>query len=172
MNKKKKKDTVGGVSSKLIQKEPYSRDPIELEREMHKEYENNIFRCIENNKNKFLGDFYLVVITKKEPLMPNVLRNYYFTRHSCPTPDYDQTLYRYNKSHESIELLWVIPSRQACNLLKDHSLEVVPEERELLNFVLDFADGTLMKIAKHLNKEESNGRRNQRTSVGKYNTDC
>lgn len=153
-----KKDTVGKISLELMQKEPDTRNAIELEREMHTEYEKNIYDCIENNKNKFHGNFFIVVITKMEPLMKNVLRNYFFARHSCPTPDYDQTLYYYNKDQESIEFLWVIPSRDACKLLKEYALEVVPEEKGLLKFVLDFADGTLMNITKKLNKEEIHGR--------------
>jgi|SRR5690606_9888844 len=149
-----KKETVGSAAYRLLQQEPDDTDAIELEREMHKEYEQNIFACIERHKNTLFGDFYVVVITKKEPLMKNVLRQYYCARQSCPTPDYDQTVYRYNRFHESIDFLWVIPSRETCFFLKNNALTIVPEQRDLCNFVLDFEDGTLMKLAKRLNNEE------------------
>ena len=64
-----KRDTVGKISSELLQKEPETRDPIELQREIHKEYEKNIIDCIRRHENLYTGDFYLEVITKKERLM-------------------------------------------------------------------------------------------------------
>ena len=120
---------------------------------MHKDYEKNIFECVTTHKKVFFTDFYIVVLTKKERLMKNVIRNYFLARHSCPTPDYGQTVYRYNRKKDIINFMWVIPSKDSCYLLKDNALEVVPEERELLKYVLDFADGTLMKWAKKLNNE-------------------
>jgi hypothetical protein len=148
-----KKETVGKIAYDLMQKEPDSRDPIEIEREVHKNYEAQIIACIEDGKKYYTEDFYIIVITKKERLMHNVLRNYFFHRQSCPTPDYDQTVYKYTISTENIEFLWVIPSKDTCILLKQNALEVVPEERQLLKYVLDFADGTLYKLSKKLNGE-------------------
>lgn len=36
-----KRETVGKLATDLSKKEPDTRDPIELEREMHKDYEKN-----------------------------------------------------------------------------------------------------------------------------------
>lgn len=153
-----KRDTVGKYSLDLLQKEPDSRDPVELEREMHKEYEQNIFECIERCTKEFntpIGSwFYIVVITKREPLMPNVLRHYFFGRKSCPTPDYDQAVYAYDPHENRIDFLWVIPSRDAAHHLKENALTVADEERDLLKFVMLFADGTLYEMAKKLNGEQ------------------
>lgn len=148
-----KKITVGAQALALQQQEAPTRDPIELQREMHKDYEEEFYACLEKGKASYLGSFYIVVLTKKEQLLSNVLRNYFFTRISCPTPDYDQTVYYYNHEHESIEFLWVIPSRDTCVMLKKHALEVVPEERWLRDFVLQFADGALYNLARKLNHE-------------------
>jgi len=148
-----KREKLGKISSDLILKTPDSLDPIEIEKTLHKDYENNVFECINSSKKAFTGDFYVVVITKKERLMQNVIRHYFFSRASCPTPDYDQTVYKFNSENQEIELLWTIPSRDASFYLKDHSAEVVPSEWGLLDFVLKFADGTLFKMAKKLNNE-------------------
>lgn len=145
--------TVGKIASDLLQKEPDSFSPIENMREQLTEYENNLFECIKRYKNSFPFNFFVVVITKKERLMPNVLRNYFYARASCPTPDYDQIVYHYLHGDEALHFLWVIPSRDTCLLLKENALEVPQSERQLLDFVLDFSDGSLFKLAKKLNGE-------------------
>ena len=86
--------------------------------------------------------------------MQNVLRHYYFSRHSCPTPDYDQTVYQYHREKEDIEFLWVIPSKEACLTFMEQASSIAPEEWGLLHYVLKFADGTLFKLAKQLNNEK------------------
>lgn len=149
------KKTVGSLSSELIQKTPESTDPIELERAMQEDYMSNLLATTsEFAKNNPHRNFYVVVITKNEKLMPNVFRNYFYARFSCPTPDYDQSVYAYDCKKEDLYYLWTIPTREVCHHLKNNSLEVVPEERGLLQFVLEFADGTLFNVAKTLNGEE------------------
>ena len=117
-----KRETVGKISSELIEKAPESRDPIELQRAMTKEFIDELNKCV-------------IVITKRERLMPNVLRNYFFPRQSCPTPEYDQSVFRFNRSTGDLIYLWTVPSKDACYYLKDHMLEVVPEEQDLLKYV-------------------------------------
>lgn len=149
----KNKDTVGKVALDLLTKDPVEKSPIELEREMHTDYDKNIYECVDRGKKMFDGDFFVVIETKKERLLPNVLRNYFFPRHTCPTPNYDQTVYHYHHADQLVEFLWVIPSRDTCVLLKENALTIANEERQLLKFVLDFSDGTLFKLAKKLNGE-------------------
>jgi hypothetical protein len=147
------RETVGKYALKALEKEPVSRDPIEIERMLHQDYDKNMFECLDRCKKEFDGDFYIVVITKKEPLMQNVLRHYFFGRISCPTPDYDQTVYKFSRATEVIEFIWVVPSRECCLTLRENVAEVAPAEYPLLDFVLKFADGTLFKLAKQLNGE-------------------
>lgn len=147
------RDTIGKISTDLLLKTPDSRDPIELQREMQKDYEKNIFECIDTHKKSFPGDFYIEVVTKKERLMSNVLRNYFFGTLACPTPTYDQTLYKYHRSEEWLEFLWVLPAKDICEMLTFNALEVPESERELLNFVLSLNDGSLLQKARTLNGE-------------------
>ena len=151
------KITVGAVAREFLLKaaqEKHQKSPIELEREMHSDYEWNLHQCVESSKKTYDGDFFAIVITKKEPLMQNVLRNYFFARSSCPTPDYDQAVYHYHRASDHLEFLWVIPSRDTSHLLRENALLVAPEERELLRFVLDFSDGSLALLSKKLNGEK------------------
>jgi hypothetical protein len=149
----KKRPTVGKLVYDEMQKTPETYDPVEVEREVHKEYEDQIMQAVVDGKKKHLSDFYVVVETKKERLMHNVVRNYFFTRISCPTPIYDQTVYKYSKNSDKIEFLWVIPARDICNIMKTYSHEVQDSNKELLQYVLDFYDNTLLKKSKRLNRE-------------------
>jgi hypothetical protein len=151
-----KRDTVGKISSDLLIKTPDSNDPIELELEMQKDYIKELLTTLSDSKNKFIGNFYIVVITKKERLMENVLRNYFFARQSCPTPDFDQSVYYFDRKKESLEYLWTVPSRDTIDILKENACEVDKSEWGLLKFVLQFCDGTLFKISKDRNGEAPN----------------
>jgi hypothetical protein len=154
-----KKKTIGSYVYDLLQKEPETRDPIELEREMQREYLEELISCVQRSKKDFKGDFFVVVLTKNERVFRNrVLRNIFFPRHSCPTPNYDQSVFKYNSADECLEYIWTIPSQDSCHHLLNNKHLVVKEEQELLRFVLDFADGTLMKRCMELNNEGDYGR--------------
>ena len=149
-----KAKTVGAVALDLQSKGPETRDPIELQRAMQEEYEKNLLECADRGK-KEIDDpvFYVVVDTKKERLLENVVRNYFYYRHSCPTPNYDQTVYQYKRADDEFVFLWTVPSRDTCHMFVENALMIAPEEKELLNFILDFRDGKLLVLAQKLNNE-------------------
>lgn len=151
-----KRETVGKVSSDLLLQQTSEISPIDLTSELLTDYEKNIEECINNLKaNDPTGDYYVVVITKKEPLMHNVLRNYFMGRRTCPTPDYDQTVYKWDGKRNQISFVWTIPSRDTCILLLQNKSKVAREEHGLLDFVIKFYEGTLFELAKKLNGEVS-----------------
>lgn len=149
------KNTVGAIAVDLMQQEAPTRNPIELEREMHKPYEQQVIDAVNRGKQELLGDFYIVVLTKKEPLLPNVLRNYFFARKSCPTPEYDQTVYSYDRAKDTLTYLWVVPSKDTCELFRANRAIIAQEEYGLLQNVLSFYDGSLFALAKKLNNERA-----------------
>jgi len=146
--------TVGAASLELSQKNHNSAYAIDYEREMHKDYENEVIKCINAHLKILSGDFFVVVIRKRERILENVYRNYFFARKSCPTPTYDQTVYKYHRKDDVIEFIWVVPDMETCTIFKDQWMDIAPEEKELLGFVLAFSDGTLDNLAKRLNNEE------------------
>ena len=154
--KKKTSKTVGKESLDLSQKAPETRDPIELQREMQKDYIDNLIKALDSFKKDCDGDIFIVVTTKKERLMANVIRNYFYGRKSCPTPTWDQSVYHYIAKKDHIKFLWTIPSKDTCILFKANILDIVPAERDLLNFILMFDDGSLLQLAKKLNNEQDN----------------
>lgn len=146
--------TVGAQALELMQKEPEVTTVIDQQRAMQENYLAELSACVadfeKKNKNK---DFFVCVLTKHEPLMPNVLRNYFVPRFTCPVPNYDQAVFRYHHKTGDLELIWSIPCREGCLYLKDNALLVPPDERDLLAMVLAFADGTLYMLSNKLNEE-------------------
>jgi len=149
-----KRNTVGKISSDLLLSKPGKISVVEQQREMTSDYMKHLLETVDRGQKKYPNDFFVEVITKTEPLMKNVLRNYFIDRLTCPTPNYDQAVFRYNNEAESVEFIWVIPSRDACFHLKNNAVEVHPDEKELLKCVLDFDDGTLFKMCKKFNNEK------------------
>jgi hypothetical protein len=149
-----KRETVGKIATDLAKNSvDNTHSAHEQMLECLTEWDKSLFACIDDYKKKCPGDFYIVVITKKERLLENVIRNYFMARLSCPTPDYDQTVYKVHRRDDSIEFMWTIPSKDTCLHIKQNVLAMDPEEQQLVKFVLDFADGTLFKLSKKLNNE-------------------
>lgn len=147
------KKTVGQLAVELGQNNNGSTDPIELQREMTKEYCDNVLQAALDGQKYYTKPYYVVVITKRERLLNNVIRSYYFHRGTCPTPDYDQAVFQFDPRRESFQEIWVIPDKETCHMLYENALQVQPEERQLLNYVLDFASGALFEKAITLNGE-------------------
>jgi len=153
--KEETRQTVGKLATDLIKKaDDYAITPNEATKGLLSEYEKNIDECVEIHKKKFGSDFFLVVLVKKEKTLKNVLRNYFFGRLSCPTPNYDQIVYKYDIKKDSLELIWVIPDRPACHYMIKNKLIVDKSQWELLSYVLKFKDGSLFTLAKNLNGEK------------------
>lgn len=163
--------TVGSIVSDLSQKQPDSLDPIEIQRATEKEYLDELVWCVEHAQKKVPcdpekkcpkgcedragldGNFFIEALTKKEKILANTLRNYFCARQSCPTPHFDQTVYRYNKEKEEVEFLWVVPDQETCEIFRENITKIVPNERALLKNVLEYYDGTLFRKAKEFNGE-------------------
>ena len=149
-----KRRTVGQEALDIFQKGTYEVSPVALQEQMLRDYYQNLIDCALNNRKVYNGRFFIVVLTKNERLMRNVFRNYFFARKTCPTPDYDQSVFRYDHANESIDYLWTIPSQDACHHLLDNASQVHKSERELLEFVAKFKRGELFRLAKKLNGEK------------------
>lgn len=149
-----KKDTVGSISTELLSNAfTDSHTPADQLEAQLKDYEHNIHMAILAGQKIYEGDFYIVVLTKVERLMKNVIRFYFFPRQSCPTPQHEQVVYRYHHETGDVEHLWVVPSLEASVTLVNEALMAHPDERQLLQFVLDFRDGTLLRQSMALNGE-------------------
>jgi hypothetical protein len=164
------KQTVGEIASKLQQSGSGSIDAREIQRASEQEYLDNLVWCVNHAKKKincltieghdfckerlpFEGSFFVAALVKKEKLLENVLRNYFVPTISCPTPHFDQTVYRYNHEKDDIEYVWTVPDQETCEIFKDNKNIIVPEEQGLLSMVLSYYDGSLFRLCRKLNGE-------------------
>ena len=128
--------------------------PEDIQKEADASYSRNCMDCMESGKKRYKGDFFVVVLSKTEPLSPSICRSSFLHRYSCPTPNYDQIVYHYKKSDDALTELWVIPGRDKCFELKNNALQAQIEKDPLLPHVLNFADGTLDRLMQKLNGEK------------------
>lgn len=149
-----KKETAGKIATDLMYKSDIPDHSVhEQMQEMLEGYEKNVIECIERGKKLFPQDFFIVAETKREKALKNIIRQYFIPRLSCPTPCYDNTVYKYHAKDEHLEFLWVLPDKEAHKYLRENALTVPSEYKELLKYVLDDADGTLLVKCMKLNEE-------------------
>lgn len=118
------------------------------------EWDQNIFELIEKTRKvEPSRHFYVCVTTKRELLAKNTIRNYFESKYACPTPQFEQVVYKVHKDSNDPRLLWVIPNQDACIYLKNNAAHVDPAEYELLQYVLDFSVGKLDQKAQIENGE-------------------
>lgn len=128
---------------------------LELAAQMKENFMPNVLDVVDKNYNKYPGDFYVVVAERTEKLFDKkAFRDQFFDTQDCPTPNYDQHVFRYNKQKGQLEHWWTIPDRDTCLYLLQHYKELPPEEHQLLSWVFQFATGQLHIIMKKLNGEK------------------
>lgn len=155
--KKKKQETVGKMSWEAQQKSNEKLNAIDLQRAMHEgntsedSFENQVRLAVERGKKELPADFYVVVLFRKERLMKGVIRQMFFPRISCPTPEYDQIVYHYFLKSDKLELLWVVPNKQSTWDLPLMQKELPEDQQELVQFAKDFNTGKLDKLCERLN---------------------
>jgi len=125
----------------------------ELSKEMNKDYMDTLIDTALKDKSKYEGNYYVVVLTKRERLIKRTIRNLFFTRQSCPSPSYEQTVYKFNPKDEILEFLWVVPSKSICEKMIQQRYFIELQSDPLLPYVVDFYTGELMYKAMELNKE-------------------
>lgn len=155
------KPTVGEASLKLRNQKQESFEPLELAEAMLKgksyedSYEYLINSTIKRAKEDeaIHGDFYVVVLFRGERATPNAIRNQYFYTQYCPTPQYDQTVYKHYKHSDELKFLWVVPSKPVCMMMNQIGYIPHTSEMELYKFVKAFMSRELDKICASYNNE-------------------
>lgn len=148
-----------GQASLSLQKNKDAHTPVDIQREVHKgthskksyeaEIQTTIKRALSDPNIK--NNFYIVVLLRKERTLSNVLRQQFFYRQTCPTPEYDQTVYQYHRHSGEIQYLWTIPDLMACTRLRHMKNYISDEQKLLFSMIEAFYSGDLDKLANKLN---------------------
>lgn len=132
----------------------FNQKLLEVMEDGKKVYEGDFFIGIDRIHNKALSTWFINPETGETE--PDIVAIGYQRRHTkeCPTPRYDLTVYHYKKIEDELFYLWTVPDAYTCHILKENSLNVIPQDREMLQHVLDFFDGTLDAMTRTLNNEK------------------
>ena len=119
------------------------------------DYMTNLWEAVDRGLKEYNPDntLYVAILTNRERLIHNVMRNKFLPRQTCPTPTYSQSVFKYEKKPDRLQLLWTLPDRESCTMLLDAGIEVEGEERIVLKHVLDFYDGSLDRLCQEENGE-------------------
>lgn len=126
----------------------------ELQREFNKDYMDNLIEAAIKGKKRHtsVDSYFVVVLMKRERLMKKVLRNYFTTRVTCPTPAYDQTVYAFDAKTEDLQFLWVIPAKDICERMYSQKYSLNSTNNQLMPYVVDFMEGRLHCKEQELNQ--------------------
>lgn len=155
-DKVEKKETLGQVVNKLLEKQDnYPMTVTEIIEESKVQYWQEAEKQLAVGKKRFNKSFYIEMCQKYEKLFGGIVKPRWLgiTRESCPTPMFEQSCFFYNKVDDYLEYMWTIPDMHTCCYLVENSLSIPQEQHELLQYALDFKDGTLLKLCKKLNGE-------------------
>jgi len=125
----------------------------DLSDNMHKGYMDTLKDTAIKGKKKYTNTFYVVVLTKREKLIAKTMRNYFYARQSCPTPGYEQAVYKFNSKDESLSFLWMVPTKEMCNQMYEQRFCMDLINDPLLPYVVEFIEGGLYRQALTLNGE-------------------
>lgn len=99
-------------------------------------------------------DFYIVVLLKHEIIFGDKVWHLLpFVRPTCPSPEYDQTVFKYHHKVGTPEFLWCLPDKETYDWYVENASIIHPDRWGLLKFVLMDKSGVLLKKAKILNGE-------------------
>lgn len=99
-------------------------------------------------------DFFVEILLKWEKILGERTYSIHpFVRKSCPTPNYDQTVFHYHHHDDLLEYLWTLPDKESYEWYVYNQSLVTPDRYALLKYVLDDASGKLLNKADELNKK-------------------
>ena len=137
-----KRRTVGSEAQKLLAL-PDQRQPIvDTMEEMAKEFLENLRICV--NRYDWKEPFYVCVVAKKERLMENVIRHYFYGRQTRPAPTYDLACFEYNPSTGDLKFHWCIPDADTCAYLMLNGHTLGKEHQDLCEMVKLYSEGKLV----------------------------
>lgn len=101
-------------------------------------------------------DFYIVLVPTHERTAEMKPEDFVFVRRSCPTPGYNQNVFKFHKDTGSLEFLWSIPRKAIYYDLYKNRMKYLsnPKLKPRTAFVVMMESGELEKWVAKENKED------------------
>ena len=90
---------------------------LEVGESMASQIEEQVWECIARQKDKFEGDFCVVMLIASDPLLKNMIRRKFYAWPFLPKPRTSQTVWYYHSKKEEIQGLWCLPAADAVATL-------------------------------------------------------
>ena len=138
--------TVGQAACDILSQRQSPQSVVETQQEMMKGYVDDLILAAQNGVKLFgkSKPFYVCVQTRRERLLPNVIRNQFYARQTRPLPQYDLALYYYEPEAEKLSFVWCIPDKETVSEMVRTNYTGSSDQAQLLGFVKSFVAGTLI----------------------------
>lgn len=139
--------TVGAAAVELMSKGDQKQGVIDTQRAMMKDYVDELVKCAKDGAEKYAESkkpFYVCVQTRRERLLPNVIRNQFYHRVTRPTPEYDLALYHYDPKAEQLRFVWCVPDQGTVERMCEPGFIPQMGEEQLHYFAKSFRANTLI----------------------------
>ena len=137
--------TVGQAACDILSQRQSPQSVVETQQEMMKGYVDDLILAAQNGVKLFgTKPFYVCVQTRRERLLPNVIRNQFYARQTRPLPQYDLALYYYEPEAEKLSFVWCIPDKETVSEMVRTNYIGPSGQAQLLGFVKSFVAGTLI----------------------------
>jgi len=132
-------------------------DVIEYRRVIEKDIAQQLHETAFSAKSQTLykdKDFYIVMMTRLEKI-GSVPRTFIFARRSCPTPVYNQSVWKYMHLSDTLEYLWSIPDQVLYWHIFNNQAQYIHDKEcaTLAKFVILMESGELLEWVKKENGE-------------------
>lgn len=129
----------------------------EINQKMCRGILEELMRFATEETKKYDGDFYIQQVTETARGTNRTVKNVSISRNTCPSPDFDQVVYKYKKKDDVLELLWVVPEKQVAYYILSglDTGDLDPDVYDLVEYVVDFATGELNKKCLEYNNIKS-----------------
>ena len=154
---KKPRPTLGQLVIDEAGKIPQTQNASELADASLSDWDKIMLECYNLGRKGLPNrDFFIEILGKWERIYGSdrpKIRLYPFVRKSCPTPNYDHTVFKYNHKDDTIDYLWTLPDKDTYNWYLENANIVHPDRWELLKMILRDHEGDLLRQCKKLNGE-------------------
>jgi len=117
-------------------------------------YESTVLKTIENGKREFYNkDFYVDVVWREQAEAEDV-EFVMVAWEACPTPHYNQTVYKYHHLADELELMWTLPNELECLDMYHNRNSIEQSEWPLMKYVMSFYDKSLFMFVNEKEKED------------------